>query len=111
MYKERDRRLKEQFIKGMSDKEMITELIIELTTIIEANKVRSEQVLCREKGVEAQRAQKALLKATKETKESKEFDAIKEAVKQNHSQQNTERSRGMPLDRCKCCGTLHGPRS
>ena len=33
------------------------------------------------KGVEVQKAQKALLQATKETKESKEFDAVKKNVK------------------------------
>ena len=36
-YKERDRRLKEQFINGISDKESMTEIIRELIARREAN--------------------------------------------------------------------------
>ena len=41
-----DRRLKDQFINGISDEEMMVEIIIEFTTITETNEVTNEQVLC-----------------------------------------------------------------
>ena len=45
-YKEKDRRLKEQFINGINDEDMMTEIIRELTKIQKTNEVTSEQVLC-----------------------------------------------------------------
>ena len=44
-YKERDRRLKEQFINGINDDDMITENIRELTVIKRTNEITSKQVL------------------------------------------------------------------
>ena len=52
-------------------------------------------VLSWAKNIEVQSVQKAFLEAKEETKESKEFDGIKKASKQNHSAQNTKRSREM----------------
>ena len=45
-YKEKDRRLKEQFINGVSDKEMMAEITSEFSTIKETNKVTCEQAFC-----------------------------------------------------------------
>ena len=42
-YKERHNRLKEQFINGIYDNELMT---TELTTIKKTNEIISEQVLC-----------------------------------------------------------------
>ena len=42
-YKDRDRRLKDQFINGISDKEMVTEIIRGLTTIKETKKSHKGQ--------------------------------------------------------------------
>ena len=73
---------------------MLSEVIREPTAIKETNSVTSQQILCWAKRVEVQ---KALLEATKENNESKEFDAIKKAVEQNHSTQNTkEETEGYP---------------
>ena len=47
-FKERDRRLKEQFINGISNEEMMTKIIREVTQI-KKNKITSEQMLNWEK--------------------------------------------------------------
>ena len=45
-YKVKGRSLKEQFFIGISDEEMMPEIIRELTTAKETSKVSSVQVLC-----------------------------------------------------------------
>ena len=52
-YKEKVRKLKELFINGMNDDDMMTEIIRELTTIKKTNEITSDQVLCWAKGVKA----------------------------------------------------------
>ena len=42
-YKEKDRRLKEQFINGINDDDMMTEIIRELPTIKNTNEITSKQ--------------------------------------------------------------------
>ena len=54
-YKEKDRMLKEQLINGINDHDMITEIIIELTTIKITNEITSKWVLCCFKCIEGQR--------------------------------------------------------
>ena len=44
-YKQRYRKLKEQFINGINNDEKMTEIIKELTAIIETNEITSDQVL------------------------------------------------------------------
>ena len=44
--KEIDSRLKEQFIGGINDNDIIHKMIKELTTVIETNEITSEQGLC-----------------------------------------------------------------
>ena len=58
--KEKGRWLKEQFLHGMSDEEMMIEIIRELTAIKQTNKVTSEQVLCWTIRVESQKVQNTL---------------------------------------------------
>ena len=59
-----DRTLKENFINGIVDEEIMTEVSRELTAVKENSKVMSEQVLCWARRVEVQNA---LSEATKET--------------------------------------------
>ena len=59
-YQKLDRRLKEQFINGINDKALTSEIIKELTTIENISEVTSEQVLVWPRRVEAQRSQKAI---------------------------------------------------
>ena len=51
-YKEKNRRLKEQFLNDIND-DMVTKIIRELTTIKKTDEMTSEQVLCWAKRVEA----------------------------------------------------------
>ena len=44
-YKEKDRRLKEQFINGINDDKMMAEIIGELTTVKKTTEITSEQVI------------------------------------------------------------------
>ena len=55
-YKEIDRQLKEQFIHGPNDNDMLAELIRELTKAKESTALTSEQVLILAKRVKVQRA-------------------------------------------------------
>ena len=50
------RRLKQLFINGISDEEMMTEIIRQLTVTKETNKVTSEQVLCWAQRIHVKRA-------------------------------------------------------
>ena len=56
-YKDIDRQLKEQFIHGLNDEEMLAEIIRELTKSDENTNIHSENVLPWAKRVEAKRAQ------------------------------------------------------
>ena len=66
-YKEIDRQLKEQFIHGLNDKDMLGKIIKELTTKSSDEQTTSEDVLVWVKRVEAQRAQTAILNEIMET--------------------------------------------
>ena len=73
-YQELDRQLKEQFIHGLNDKVMLGEIIKELMATRGNNHITSGNVLAWAKGVEAQRAQAAVMNSIIEYKE---FDKIK----------------------------------
>ena len=75
-YKQREKRMKEQFINELNYNKIITEIIKELTTIKKTNEITGDQMLSWTKRVEAQTAQKAILYITKESRES---DIIKKA--------------------------------
>ena len=60
-YQEVDRQLKEQFIHGLNDTEMLGKIIRELTKVNADNTINSETVLAWAKRVEAQREQAAVM--------------------------------------------------
>ena len=67
-YKEKDRRLKEQFINGINDDEMKTEIIWELNAVKKTSEITSTQELAWARRLEAERTQKALMEATKDNR-------------------------------------------
>ena len=67
-YKEVDRQLKEQFIHGLNDNEMLAEIIRELTKCKENVTIPSEAILVWAKSVEAQKAQGAVMSSLHESK-------------------------------------------
>ena len=66
--------LKEQFIHGLKDNDMLTEIIHELTTVRDTSMITSDQVLAWAMQVKAWWSQTAVLDSLKETKD---FDTIK----------------------------------
>ena len=44
-YEKLDRQVKEQYIHGLNDNEMLTEIICELTTLTDIGTVTSEQIV------------------------------------------------------------------
>ena len=71
-YKEKDRRLKEHFINGINDVDMMTKIIRELTTIIKTKVITSEQLFML--GQESWDERESNIRCDNE---SKEFAAIK----------------------------------
>ena len=63
-YRELDRQLKEQFIHGLNDTDMLGEIFLELTNIHENEKITSKNVLSWVKRVEAQRAQYTIMNSS-----------------------------------------------
>ena len=72
-YKEVDRQLKEQFIHGVNDDEILEEVARELTKYGEDVTIPSESVLAWARSVEAKRVQTAVINSLHE---SRNFDAI-----------------------------------
>ena len=73
-YQEVDRQLKEQFIHGLNDKNMLEEIIKELMIVRGDDQITNENVLAWAKRVEVQWAQVAVMSRITETKE---FNKIK----------------------------------
>ena len=73
-YQELDRQLKEQFIHGLNDKDMLGEIIKELTASRNNDHITSDNVLTWAKRVEVRRAK---ADAMSSITEEKEFDKIK----------------------------------
>ena len=73
-YQELDRQLKEQFISGLNDEDMLGEIIKELTATRGNDHITSGSVLAWAKSLEAQKAQAAVMNSITEPKE---FDKIK----------------------------------
>ena len=76
-YQEINRQLKEQFIHGLNDMDMLQEIIRELTKVKTDSVITSEDVLALAKGVEEQRAQTVVMNSLTE---SIEFDKMKIAI-------------------------------
>ena len=86
-YKELNTQLKEQFIHGLNDTDMLGEIIWELAKIHENTEITSEIVLSWVKKVEAQRAQSTIMNSLNEVKE---FDKLK--IVKNTNKDSTRRS-------------------
>ena len=86
---ELDRQLKEQFIHGLNDKEMLGEIIKELTTIRGNDTITSENILSWAKRVEAQRVQAVVMSTITETKEFDKIGVAKHACKEKNERANT----------------------
>ena len=94
-YEEIDRQLKEQFIHGLNDNDMLAEIIGEL--IIKAEEstaVTIEQTLIWAKRVGAQRAQYAMIISLSKTKEFDKIKTIKGTERQSGKTSNTCRNHG-----------------
>ena len=85
-YQEVDRQLKEQFIHGLNDKNMLEDIINKLTVVKSDEQITSGNVLAWVKRVEAQMVQAAIMSAI--TK-SKEFDQISDQTSANKQPKNT----------------------
>ena len=81
-YKEIDRQLKEQFIHGLNDTQMLTEIINELTKAEENAKVTSYHMLTWTKWVEAQKTQSAVIYSPREMKEFDKIQTVGDEQKQ-----------------------------
>ena len=99
---QRKGRLKEQFINGIYNDDMMTEIIRELTNK-KANEITSEQVLSWARRVETQRVHKALIK----TKGNKDFTTMKKQEQKNNSLNKAKEDRTGMYINYKYCGNTH----
>ena len=76
-YKEIDRQLKQQFIQGLNDNDMLAEIIREPTKAEESTAATSEQVLFWANRMGAQRVQPAIITSLSKTKEYDKIKTIK----------------------------------
>ena len=76
----KDRRLKGQFINGISNENMMTIIIWKLTAANKTSEIASEQLLAWTRKMKVQTTEKAIMELTKE---NKEFDSTK-----RHEQKN-----------------------
>ena len=102
-----DRILKEQFVNGINDDDMMTDIIREWTAIKKTNEVTSEQVLAWTRRMEAQRTQKTLIEATKE---NKDFNAMKEKEQKNNALDKTNVDRREMGIKYKYCESTLEPK-
>ena len=104
-YKELDRQLKEQFIHGLNDSEMLTEIIRELTKSDANLIILSEHVLTWIKRVKVQRAQATVINSLHELQN---FDAILKMDKGIQRETKSTKPVETPAGgRCKYCGQVH----
>ena len=104
-YKEIDRQLKEKFIHGLNDKDMLGKIIKDLTTKSNNEQTKSEGVLVWAKRVEAQRAQAAILNDITETCH---FNKVK-ITQQTKDGQDRLMHKTMNRKPCRYCGEIHVP--
>ena len=91
-YQEVDRQLKEQFIHGLNDKNMLEEIIKELTTVRGDEQMTSENFLAWAKRVEAERAQAAVLGTITKYKEFNKISVQTSTDKQPKNASTTRHS-------------------
>ena len=107
-YKVIDRQLKEQFIHGLNDNDMLVEIIRGLSKAEKSTAVTSEQVLVWAKRVDAQRAQSTIITCLSKTKEFDKVKAIKGGQRHNLSNQTHVKT---PVKQSgSYCGSSHPPR-
>ena len=105
-YNELDRQLKEQFIHGLNDTNMLAEIIKELTEIQENTEIISENMLCWAKRMEAQRAQSAIMNSLTEAKEFDKLKIVKNTYKDIPRRSSAQIK--MPTKQtCRYCGSIH----
>ena len=102
-YKEMDRCLKDHFIYGLNDNEMLIEIMYELTDIKDMNVVSSEQVLAWVRQVEAQRLHTVILD---NLREAKDFDAIRSGSVEQRTKPVAKASE-LTKKICGYCGSCH----
>ena len=107
-YKEIHKHLKEQFIHGLNDTEMLGEIVKELTKVHENEEITSEKVLSWAKRIKAQRAQSTIMNSLTE---SKEFDKLKVAKNiHKESPRGYTQTKMIAKQICKYCGSSHPTR-
>ena len=107
-YQELDRQLKEQFIYGLNDKDMLGEIIKEIRAARGNDHITSGNVLAWAQRAEAQRAQSAVMNSITEFKE---FDKIK--VSRSMCKESSKRpaqSSTPAWYMCRYCSSSHPPR-
>ena len=107
-YQELDRQLKEQFINGLNDKDMLGEIIKELTASRCNDQTTSSNVLIWAKRVEAHRVQAAVMNSITE---SIQFDKIKVSRSMHkESPKRPAQSSTLVWQACRYCSSFHPPR-
>ena len=107
-FQEIDIQLKEQFIHGLNNKDMLGEIIRELTKVKIGSVITSEDVLAWAKRVEVQRAQAVVMNSLTEAKECDKIKIAKNTCKDNLRSSTQKR---MPMQKmCRYCGRSHPPR-
>ena len=102
-YKEIDRQLKEEYIHSLNDKDMLGEIIKELTTKNNDEQTTSEGVLVWVKRVEAQRAQATILNNITEIHQ---FNKVKIAQQTKDGQDRLIR-KTVNRKPCRYCSGIH----
>ena len=107
-YQEINRQLKEQFIHGLNDKSMLEEIIKELTTARNDDRITSGGVLAWAKRVEVQRVQVAVLSRITE---SRQFDKLKVSIKEKESKTKPPMQQNSTSQQpCRYCGRIDLPK-
>ena len=107
-YREVDRQLKQQFIHGLNDNDMLTEIIRKLTKAVQSVDITSEQALGWARRVEFQRAQSAIMDSLTKTKEFVKIKIAKGGLKYN--MKNLQTHAKVPAKKsCSYCSSVHPP--
>ena len=107
-YKEIDRQIKEQFIHGLNDNDMLGEIILELTKIKDNEEIMSKNVLSWTKRIKAQRVQSTIRNSFTEAKKFNKIKVTKNAYKDSPRRQTQTK---MPAKQtCGYCCSSHPPR-
>ena len=106
-YSEVDRKLKEQFIHGLNDKDMLDEVIRKIMTKNNREQTTSEDVLVGARRIKAQWAEAAILS---DITKSKKIDKVKMVQKTKDRWDIETTCQAQHKCPCKYCGGNHVPR-